>query len=217
VGEGDSSFTPVSVLYHKKGEYNMKKITLFIIITLLVATPCFAGSGSVAITLSGTAGAGGTPASGSYDPVTDVSYGTNCDLFDAAWATCNDTTNCYTRIDEGTRSPTAPSNDHVKLPDNQGYPGCLWSWRTNTVTGTISTARVYVYCAPQTDGEITISVSNNGTSWSATQVTAACNTSWQYKDFTGLTYADTYIYVKFEEVTSDKMPQIWAAYVTVNP
>jgi hypothetical protein len=35
----------------------MKTLTL-IIITLLLATPCFAGSGSVAITLSGTAGGG---------------------------------------------------------------------------------------------------------------------------------------------------------------
>jgi hypothetical protein len=57
------------------------KTLILIIITLLVATPCLAGSGSVAITLSGTAGAAGGAGKVGTDseqsqvvPVTSGSY-----------------------------------------------------------------------------------------------------------------------------------------------
>jgi hypothetical protein len=66
----------------------MKTLTL-IIITLLLTTPCLAGSGSVAITLSGTAGAAGA----TYTCTDCVAAGT-CDVF------CEDfdsgTNNCGT-------------------------------------------------------------------------------------------------------------------------
>jgi hypothetical protein len=51
------------------------KTLILIIITLLLATPCFAGSGSVAITLSGTAGA-----SGATYTCADCTSGGTCDV-----------------------------------------------------------------------------------------------------------------------------------------
>jgi hypothetical protein len=192
------------------------KTLILIIITLLVATPCFAGSGSVAITLSGTAGAGGSPASGSYDPTTHVAY--YGDIFDQAWGTC--TTTCYQLIDDGTRSPTTPSNDGIFLEEDCNPDDtCYYTSKTNTITGNITTARLYVYCASEgaaTD-KVRASISNNGSTWQTVWVSANCTGGWQSTDFTSLTYADTPIYIRFSSSYTVGSAHIWATYVTVNP
>jgi hypothetical protein len=71
------------------------KTLILIIITLLLTTPCFAGSGSVAITLSGTAGAGGAScqATAFYDsfgtPAGYVRAGASTDEYYAGSSTFN--------------------------------------------------------------------------------------------------------------------------------
>jgi hypothetical protein len=84
------------------------KTLILIIITLLLAVPCFAGSGSVAITLSGTAGGG--VATAHCDDSTHDGAGNSvslCEDFDGA-------TECYTGYTSNCRS--ASSSDPFNLP-----------------------------------------------------------------------------------------------------
>ena len=122
-----------------------------------------------AVIAAKNAGGGGAAASGTYDPTGDggVMYG------DGWWCSFGGqcTTDCWSLLDDGVRSPTAPTGgDDTVL--NGGTIDAN-SYVTDSVTGTITTVRAYFYTdgASGYDGtdDPEVSISTDGSSWESVQ------------------------------------------------
>jgi hypothetical protein len=180
---------------------------------VLIGGDAYAGQGMMpGMGVKGYAGGGGA-ASGSYDPTTHVAVGET--IYTEAYEAC--TTDCYTYIDDGTRSPTTPTlAEGIRIPDEVQYTGTFYTCRTDTITGTIATVRFFVYCSGATD-TVGVEISPDGSTWSSRWTSAVCSTGgWQSHDFS-VSYSSNPVYIRLTTPTMDKMPYIETIYVTVNP
>jgi hypothetical protein len=134
------------------------KTLILIIITLLVATPCFAGSGTLSIGLSGTAGAAGTTGKVG-DSTQEAGAGTFLSGYvlvyraqaSSSGALANAhiyhaTTNNqgYSKVIIFASSTTTPqSADALVTSSAQIDQGTTTGWKSNTISGNVTSGNYY--------------------------------------------------------------------------
>lgn len=189
----------------------MKKTTVIFCFIALLGVAYWTHASMLMVTGQGAVAAGNV-AAGVYRPNADVSIG--------SW-TDNDfeTSNLYSDIDDAVTTGTA------------GDGAIIHEWETGTIyeagfpeiTGTISSLRVHIRCAVSgsVDPYIDISISQNGSTWSAAQQIscgASDAQSWTATTFSGLSWTDTTdLRARLDAVTLGQVYQVDVLYIEANP
>lgn len=190
----------------------MKKTTVILCVTALLAMSYLAQARMMPVTKSGGTVAAGSAASGVYRPNADISI--------ASWSDNDfETTDLYADIDDAVTTGTAGDGNVIR------------DWETGTtyeggfaeITGTISSLRVHIRCAVSgtTDPFIDISISQDGTNWIAAQ-RISCGASdaqaWTNTTFTGLSWTNTTdLRARLDAVNAGQVYQVDVLYIEANP
>lgn len=187
----------------------MKKTTVILCVLALLGVSYWAQARMMVMAVPPTTAGG---ASGVYRPNADVTI-TN-------WYACDDEpTNFCSYIDDEVTAPTAGT----------GGLNCLHAGETAAefafpeITGTVTTLRVRTYAkvGGPSDGELTFSVSRDGTTWVSVGTVAITEDdayAWLYTDVGGLSWdGTTDLRLRVTSTITDRSVDIDVIYLEANP